>query len=446
MSALMRFALAPLSCGALLVVPCSVLANSLEKDVAPTTQVTGGQEGGECAWPGVVVVKSIPTGSTQEFLCSGTLIHPQVVLYAGHCGVASTVIFGEKWQALKLKSFKKAAPHPMGNTGFGTPNTPMDWAYAVLEKPLKGTPIIPIAAGPELAELIKDGGSIVHAGYSANNAKAPTKIVDHHLKWADNRIHSLSAGAINTSSGNGNVTTCPGDSGGPLLAKTAKGGWRVIGISSSKTGGCGAAMTANAFSRVRAEMVAWIEKESGIDVTPCFDESGKATPSWQCDAFMAYAGDPRSPQGKWEEGACKDAKVVPAKEAAGIPDSGESKPKDPEGEEPKDEDPKDEDPKDPDDKDSEGDDEESSGDEGADDSDGEEGEDVDKGEDGTGDTGAGKAKKKKNKKKGKKKKSAGKAKGEPERTSQGGCLVAGGSGGTGAFFGLLLLLGLRRRR
>lgn len=306
------------------------------------TRVTGGQEAKECAFPSVVVVKSIPTGSSEEFLCSGTLIHPQVVLYAGHCGVASTVIFGEHWQSLKLKTFQKAMPHPEGNTGFGTPNTPKDWAFAVLEEPIEGTPIIPVAAGAELGALIRQNATIFHAGYSANNAKAPTKIVDHHLKWAQNQIAGLSAGSISTGAGSGGVTACPGDSGGPMLAKTKKGGWRVVGISSSKTGGCGASMTSNAYARVRPEMLAWVEKESGIDINPCFDTSGNATPSRACDKFMAYTGDPNSPVGTWDEGACKAAKTVSAKEATGIPDSGEP---DPDEESPDEESPKEESPK-----------------------------------------------------------------------------------------------------
>lgn len=287
------------------------------------TRATNGHEAKECAFPSVVVVKSIPTGSSTEYLCSGTLIHPQVVLYAGHCGVASTVIFGEHWQGLELKSFSKTMPHPAGNTGFAPPNTSMDWAFAVLEEPITGTPVIPVAAGAELDTLIQEDAPILHVGYSANNAKAPTKIVDHHLKWAKNRIARLKDATIATGAGSGGVTACPGDSGGPMLAKTKEGGWRVVGISSSKTGACGASMTSNAYARVRPELLAWVEKESGIDINPCFDPAGTPTPSLACDKFMAYAGDPSAPQGTWDEAACKAAKVLPAKAATGISDSGE---------------------------------------------------------------------------------------------------------------------------
>lgn len=313
--------------------PSRALAVSSAQTIGET-RVTGGQEAKECAFPGVVVVKSIPTGSSEEFLCSGTLIHPQVVLYAGHCGVASTVIFGERWQALKLKSFRQALPHPAGNTGFGTPNTPMDWAFAVLEEPIEGTPVIPVAAGAELGALLKQNAPIFHAGYSANNAKAPTKIVDHHLKWAKNQIAGLAKGSISTGAGEGGITACPGDSGGPMLAKTKQGGWRVVGISSSKTGGCGASMTSNAYARVRPEMLAWIEQESGIDIHPCFDPSGAVTPGHACDTFMAYNGDPSAPVGTWDEDACAQAKVTPAKDATGIPDSGEPSPDEASPEEP----------------------------------------------------------------------------------------------------------------
>ena len=46
---------------------------------APTSPQTilGGDIVGACGWPNVVSI----AGS-----CSGTLIHPQVVLYAAHCG------------------------------------------------------------------------------------------------------------------------------------------------------------------------------------------------------------------------------------------------------------------------------------------------------------------------------------------------------------------------
>ena len=43
-------------------------------------EIYGGIEAGTCAWPQTVAV----TGG--QGLCTGTLIHPSVVMYAAHCG------------------------------------------------------------------------------------------------------------------------------------------------------------------------------------------------------------------------------------------------------------------------------------------------------------------------------------------------------------------------
>ena len=43
----------------------------------PAQPIIGGSEVAACGWPSVVAL---------DGTCSGTLVHPQVVLYAAHCG------------------------------------------------------------------------------------------------------------------------------------------------------------------------------------------------------------------------------------------------------------------------------------------------------------------------------------------------------------------------
>lgn len=298
----------------------------------PELRVTGGQEAKECGIPGVLSIETMANGMTSPSLCTATLIHPKVILYAGHCGTIHSMTPGERWQQEKMSkdAFAMSKPHPAGNTGAGSPNSAMDWAVAVLKEPLEGVPVIPIAYGCELEMLIGQGKAVTFAGYADNAVgKQSDKIKDYYLKWANTQIGSLTDTTIKTSAGSKKVTACRGDSGGPMLARTKDGSWRTIGIASSlgpsASTACGTAQGFNTYSRVRKELVEWIETETKIDVTPCFDLDGKPTPSVACDKFMAFADDPASPSAKWDN-HCADAKQRPQKDACGIEDSGEKEP------------------------------------------------------------------------------------------------------------------------
>ena len=105
--------------------------------------IVGGQEATTCQWPtAVALVSSLG-------LCTGTLVHPRVVIYAAHCGTDFTeVAFGEDMNGtvhVPVESCnRRTAADEVG---------PSDYAYCVLATPMEEVPITPVAFGCEGNEL-----------------------------------------------------------------------------------------------------------------------------------------------------------------------------------------------------------------------------------------------------------------------------------------------------
>lgn len=112
--------------------------------------------------------------------------------------------------------------------------------------------------------------------------------------------------------------TCTGNSGHPrvvIFAAQCEVDQKVILNACVKVNGY------NRFSQIREPMIDWIETQSGIDITPCFDKQGQPNPSEACDAFMAYAGDPSAPKGTQAK-ACEEAPKVWAGAFGEVPKHG----------------------------------------------------------------------------------------------------------------------------
>jgi hypothetical protein len=86
---------------------------------------------------------------------------------------------------------------------------------------------------------------------------------------------------------------CSGDSGGPAFVQLDDGSWRTFGIASTVVGDCGGY---GAHSML-AGAVAWIEWDSGIDITPCHAADGSWAPGPACT--NAYAHPAGLGNGEW---------------------------------------------------------------------------------------------------------------------------------------------------
>lgn len=269
-------------------------------------RISNGKQAKECVFPSVVMVSG----------CTGTLVHPEVVVYAAHCGRQRSVRF--------THSSGKGVSIPVKRCGLNpryksASQENLDWAYCTLSKPAKGFPIIPVAAGCEVDMLAKAGGEVVQCGFGRSNDGGPSF---GRKRYAASEIRRVSGGRINVGDKNG-VVACPGDSGGPLLARLKDGSWRTIGITSTYNGVCGKGGYNNYADISKA--ISWIEKDSGIDITPCFDEKQQWKPGPGCGGF--YAGEMDDSSGNWNN-ACEGSKVSGLSTACG-PQEGADEEQDP---------------------------------------------------------------------------------------------------------------------
>ncbi|GAA3606447.1 serine protease [Gibbsiella greigii] len=176
-------------------------------------------------------------------LCTATLISPHLALTAGHCVLAPPgkldkaialrfVVNNEHWryQAGKIETLvdrklgKKLQPD---GEGWIVPPAAAAYDFALIRlkdpKPLPITPL-PLWQGDSkaLTQALKEAGRLItQAGYPADHLG---DLYSHQnckiTGWAQQGVLSHQC------------DTLPGDSGSPLLLKTAEG-WRLIAIQSS---------------------------------------------------------------------------------------------------------------------------------------------------------------------------------------------------------------------
>jgi len=257
--------------------------------------VYGGDVANYCGWPSAVYVEV-------EFskYCSGTLVHQDIVITAGHCRPEDgrvTIHFGEEFAGVERSVKATCYSGPLYVEDDKNYVGPDDYGYCKLDQPVTDVPIIPPAYGCDVNELVT-GKEVVLVGFGeSNNGSSRTK------RQVTTTITSINDAAV---IGGGGLSTCKGDSGGPVFAQMSDGSWRSFGITSGGDGlgdglGDKSECGGPGIYALMHIAVPWIEEHSDVDITPCHDVDGTWKPTPACGAIPL---DPASTNGANWSNSC----------------------------------------------------------------------------------------------------------------------------------------------
>jgi hypothetical protein len=283
----------------LLVLSATAHARALTDPPTPPQPIWGGTAVEECGWPTTVFVDG----------CTGTLVHPELVVFAAHCMFFSggpgpaTVAFGESSGAPSRELPTAGCTMFPGwvpdETSFGN-----DIAFCRLAEPVLDVPIVPILMGCE-TDVLQPDQAITLVGFGITDRGALG--IKHEVVTT---INGFEGPEINV--GGGGTSSCNGDSGGPAYVQLADGSWRVFGVTSRGVSGSCADPSIYGLLHPHAQ---WLEDETALDITPCHDADGTWNPTETCAQFPLT---PAVGETDWAQG-CTSLRLGPPSATCGEP-------------------------------------------------------------------------------------------------------------------------------
>lgn len=235
-----------------------------------TPLIANGSPVPTCGWPTAVAVEG------GGGLCTGTLVHPQVVVYAAHCGAGNkTIRFGETaFGGGRSVGTALCETYP---EYAGVEDQAHDWAYCRLDEPVTDIPVTPILHGACESTILQVNQEVAVTGFGDTlQGSAGSK------NWGMTFLAAVNKpGNITVVGTSGTASVCPGDSGGPALVRFPDGSWHAFGIASTVSGGCGGVGTHSLITGA----VPWLEEQTQIDLTPCHTRDGEWAPGPECGGF-----------------------------------------------------------------------------------------------------------------------------------------------------------------
>jgi hypothetical protein len=252
--------------------------------------VVGGQEANACQFPAAGMV--LLSGG----LCTGTLVHPKLVIFAAHCQLAGSVrsiYFGENATTPARKvDVQSCNFYPSFKANVN------DVAYCVLKEEIKDIPIAPVLMGCE-TNVLQKGRMVDMVGFGITSMKQPRS---YGIKrWASVPLLNTPTATTNIAQvGNSTSNGCEGDSGGPIYVRLDDGTWRTAGVASTTAVDTTDPECIYPTNYVLVNRwIDWIEQDSGVDITPCHDADGTWNPSAECGHFATTTD---ATTGSWDTG------------------------------------------------------------------------------------------------------------------------------------------------